>query len=204
MIASSAERRRGPAAEWLDWLIRLVSDELAPRPRRFATAVRFAVIGSLGAGLMAACHVDNALGPYVLWLLLGAVPMISLRTALRFLAAEGVLLALSVPIAGMLVDAPWLMLAAIAAFTILVTRLTIVWKLGAFGLALEVVTLDSFYGITFAPTDFGWAVAAVFGGSVIAMLMLWVFDRWLWPAPAEAVLIESLAASARRMRARLQ
>jgi hypothetical protein len=193
-----------PRAErWFDWLVRLAAEELAPRPRRFATTLRFAFIASVATGVMAACHVDTPLGPYLMWLLLGAVPMMSPVRAVGFLAVEGAVLALSVPIAGMLVETPWLMLPALGIFAALITRITTLWKLGALGLVIEVVTLDTFYGATFTPENFGWSTAAVFGGSVIALLMLAAFDSWLWPTPAEGVLIESLAASDTRKRARL-
>ncbi len=188
---------------WFDWLVRLAVEELAPRPLRVVTALRFAIIASVGTGLMAACHVDSPLGPYIIWLLLGAVPMMSLGNALVFLAAEGSMLALSVPIAGILAETPWLLLPAMGAFAALITRVTALWKLGALGLVLEVVSLDTVYAITFAPDDFGWSTAAVFGGSVIGLLVLTAFDSWLWPAPAEAILIESLAAADDRMRKRL-
>lgn len=191
------------AGSWFNWLLRLTAEELAPRPRRIATALRFAIIASVAIGLMAACHVDSVLGPYLIWLLLGAVPMMSLTTALVFLAIEGSALALSVPLAGMLAETPWLMLPVIAAFIYAVTYVNTLWKLGAFGLVVEVVTLDTFYGVIFAPNDFGWPVAALFGGSVIGVLVLAAFDNWLWPAPSETVLIESLAAADERMRQRL-
>lgn len=191
------------AESWFNWLARLAAEELAPRPRRIGTALRFAIIASVGTGLMTICQVDSPLGPYVIWLLLGAVPMVSLASALVFLAIEGAVLALSVPLAGILAETPWLMLPAIGAFTYAVTYANTLWKLGAFGLVLEVVTLDTFYGVMFAPNDFGWSVAAVYGGSVIALLVLSAFDSWLWPAPAETVLIESLVASDERMRRRL-
>ena len=193
-----------PRAEsWFNWLARLAAEELAPRPRRIGTALRFAIIASVAIGLMTICQVDSALGPYLIWLLLGAVPMMSLETALVFLVIEGAVLALSLPVAGILAETPWLMLPAIGAFTYAVTYANTLWKLGAFGLVIEVVTLDTFYGVMFAPDGFGWAVAAVYGGSVIALLTLTAFDGWLWPAPAERILIESLVASDQRMRRRL-
>jgi hypothetical protein len=120
-----------------------------------------------------------------------------------FLAIEGSVLALSVPLAGILAETPWLMLPVIGAFAYAVTYGNTLWKLGAFGLVVEVVTLDTFYLVMFAPNDFGWPVVAVFGGSVIVLLVLAAFDGWLWPAPAEQILIESLAAADERMRRRL-
>ena len=38
----------------------------------------------------------------------------------------------------------------LGAFTALMTRAIVLWKLGALGLVLEVVTIDTFYGVMFA------------------------------------------------------
>ena len=38
-------------------------------------------IATIGAGLVASCHVNNELGTYIVWLLVGAGPMMSLRKA---------------------------------------------------------------------------------------------------------------------------
>ncbi len=67
-------------------------------------------IATLGAGLIVSCHVNNQLGTYIVWLLVGAGPMMSLRKAVAFLIAEAFALAASVLMAGILVETPWLML----------------------------------------------------------------------------------------------
>ena len=67
---------------------------------------------------------------------------------------------------------------------------------------IQVVTLNTFYGVIFDPGDFGWQVSALFGGCVIAFGLIAVFDTWIWPDPAELILPESLAASVARNRAR--
>ena len=54
------------------WLQQLTTEELRPRPGRIRTSVRMAFIGAVGAALMAALHVDSALGPATLWLCLFA------------------------------------------------------------------------------------------------------------------------------------
>ena len=51
-----------PRTRWLDWLVALVVEELTPNSRRLRTTLRMAVIGTVGAALMAACHVQNQLG----------------------------------------------------------------------------------------------------------------------------------------------
>ena len=187
---------------WLDGIAALLAEELAPRPRRFRSSLRWTTISTIGVGLMAACHVRSVLGPYIIFLLLGPVPMLSPQTALLYLAVSGPLLAASVPLAGILVETPWLMLPFIGAFVALSTYITVTRKLGPFGLVCQVITLDAFYGVTFAPGDFGWSNAAVFGGFAIAMVLIVAFDNWIWPDPAEAILLESLAGSLGRQRAR--
>jgi len=63
-----------------------------------------------------------------------------------------------------------------------------------------VVMLDTFYNVMFDPNGFGWGVSAVFGASVIGFFSIAVFDRFLWPDPAEALLLESVAASVEQNR----
>src|SRR6266852_8576283 len=87
-----------------DQLAALLTRELAPSSRKFRTALRLATIGTLGAGLIASCHVNNELGTYLVWLLVGAGPMMSLRKAGAFLIAEALALIASVVMAGILVE----------------------------------------------------------------------------------------------------
>ena len=66
---------------WFDQLAGLLSRELAPNSRKLRTALRLATMGTIGAGLIASAHVNNELGTYIVWLLVGAGPMMSLRKA---------------------------------------------------------------------------------------------------------------------------
>ena len=95
---------------WLDQLERLIARELAPSPRKFRTALRISTIATIGAGLIASCHVNSQYGTYFVWLLAGAGPMLSARKALLFLIAEAFALAASVVMARTLLEAPWLMM----------------------------------------------------------------------------------------------
>jgi hypothetical protein len=80
-------------------LIRQLGGELAPTPRLIRLAVRIGLESAVGMGLMAAMHVDNILGAYVLYnLTSGGAPMLHPATALLLILAEGVALALSHPI----------------------------------------------------------------------------------------------------------
>ncbi len=190
------------AASWVGWLAALLAEELAPRPRRFANALRWTLIATAGAGLMAAAHVRSALGPYIVWLMVGPVAMMSPPTAVIYTAATGLIVAAAVPLAGILAESPWLMLPFIAVFAGVSTHLIATRKPGPIGVVWQVITLDSFYGVVFAPRDYGWTDAATFGGCAIALALIAAFDSWIWPDPAEAILLESLAASLKRQHAR--
>ena len=160
-------------------------------------------IATIGAGLVASCHVNNELGTYIVWLLVGAGPMMSLDKACAFLIAEAIALCGAVVMAGMLVQSPWLMLPFLFAMISFSTYLGVTRKLGAPLLLIQVVCLDTFYNVVFAYDQIGWAAAGIFGGSVIAFGTILVFDNWLWPDRAEQTLMESLGASVARDRSRL-
>src|ERR1700739_3680895 len=103
--------------EWLDWFGALLARELEPNSRKIRTACRMATIGTIGGGLVAACHVYNELGLYLAWALVGAAgPMMSPRSAGAFLIAQALILALSVFMGRTLVEAPWLNLAFLFIF----------------------------------------------------------------------------------------
>jgi hypothetical protein len=188
---------------WFDQLAALLARELAPSPRKFRTALRLTTIATLGAGLVASCHVNNELGTYIVWLLVGAGPMMSARKAAAFLVAEALALASSVVLAGILAEAPWLMVPFLFAVISFSTYLGTTRQLGAGLLLIEVVCLDTFYGVVFAPGEIGWGAAGAFGGSAIAFATLVLFDNWLWPDRGDEILLESLGASVARARSRL-
>jgi len=188
---------------WFDWLGSFLATELAPSSRRIKTSIRMATIATVGAGIMAACHVDTQLGPYLIWIAIGASPMLSLERAFVYVVVIAGFLIASVPLAGMLSEAPWLMLPFIGAFTAFTTQQIIKRKLGWFGLVIQVVTLDTFYAVMFNPDNFGWGVSAVFGASVIAFGLISAFDRSLWPDPADAQLLEGIARCTEINRAQL-
>ena len=188
---------------WLDRLEGLLMRELAPSWRKFRTTLRMTIVATSGAALVTICHVNSELGVYIVWLLVGAGPMMSMRKALEVLAAEAVVLATSVVMARALAETPWLMLPFLFAIIALSTYLGTAWKLGATLLLMEVVSLNIFYGVAFAPGEIGWSAAGTFGGSAVAFGTIVLFDNWLWPAPSEVTLLESVAASLTRARSRL-
>ena len=187
---------------WLDQLAALLARELAPSARKFRTAFRITMIATIGSGLVEICHVNNELRTYIVWLLVGAAPMMSFRKAGTFLIAEALALASSVVMAGTLAETPWLTLPFLFALVSFSTYVGTIRKLGAGLLLIEVVCLDTFYGVVFAPQEIGWGAAGAFGGSVIAFGLIVLFDNWLWPDRSEAILMESLGASVARARSR--
>jgi len=154
---------------WLDRLAASLAHELAPSSRRFWTSLRLTIIATVGAALIVICHVNNQLGTYIVWLLVGAGPMMSVRKASGFLAAEGVVLAFSVVMARAFAETPWFMLPFLFAFMALSTFIGVTRELGTCVLLIQVVSLGSFYGVVFAPREIGWAAAGAFGGSAIAL-----------------------------------
>jgi uncharacterized membrane protein YccC len=196
------EIRLARPPDWFDQLEALLGRELAPSSRKLRTALRMTTIATLGAGLIVSCHVNNQLGTYIVWLLVGAGPMMSPRKAAAFLIAEAFALATSVVMSGILVETPWLMLPFLFALISFTTYLGTTLKLGAALLLIQVVCLDTFYNVVFAPDQIGWAAAGIFGGSVIAFGTIVLFDNWLWPDLGEVILMESLGASVARARSR--
>ena len=198
--ATRVRQFTGGAGSWFEYL----AEEFAARPRRLMRAVRLALLTSLGIGVMAAAHVESILGPYLLWAIAAAPrPMMTPREAIRLIVTQGVLLALAVPLAGLLAEVPWFHLPCFALFVAgwayLVRRknLSNAWML------IGITVIDSFYAVIFDPRGFGWDAASTFGGAVIALGMILLFDAWLWPDPADAALLASLAHDLERTRQRL-
>ena len=191
------------AEGWFDQLAALLSRELAPSSRKFRDALRMTVIATIGASLVVSCHVNNELGTYIVWLLVGAGPMMSVRKASAFLVAEALALVLSVIMARAFSETPWLMLPFLFTLFSFSTYLGVTRKLGAALLLVEVVCLDTFYSVVFAPQEIGWAAAGAFGGSVIAFGVIVLFDNWIWPDRGEKILMESLGATVAHAHSRL-
>jgi uncharacterized membrane protein YccC len=191
--------------DWLDRLGALLARELAPNSRKLRTACRMATIGAIGGGLVAACHVDNELGLYLAWALVGAAgPMMSPRTAGAFLVAQGLVLALSVFMGRILVEAPWLNVAFLFIFISFTTYVGTVFKLGAALILIQVSSLFIFYLVAFEPQQVGWFGAGAFGGSAISFVVIVLFDNLLWPDPSEAKLLGSLAIAIHHTSSRLR
>jgi uncharacterized membrane protein YccC len=185
-------------------LIGYLSEELSIRPGRLTRAIRLAMICTVGNGLMAAAHVDSILGSYLLWAVAAAPrAMMTPREATRLIATQGLMLAMAVPLAGVLVEAPWMYVPLFAIFVSVHVYFVKRYNLSNAWLLIGVTVLDTFYGIIFDPDNFGWDAAATFGGAVLAFGTIMLFDSFLWPDPAEAELLESIGVDLERSRDRL-
>jgi hypothetical protein len=169
-------------------------EELRPRPGRLRTSVRMAFISAVGAALMAALHVNSALGPVTLWVALYASSsLMTVSEGLLLVVVYAVTLIASVPIAGVLVEAPWLLLPFFGLATALMLYTLNKHRLAGAWFNVVVGFLDTFYLCVFDPQNFGWSVAYTFSGITLAIGVLVAFDRVLWPDPAERRLLRSLA-----------
>ncbi len=181
-----------------------IQNEFALRPHRVRSALRSATIGAIGAGIMTAAHIASPLGPYVVWMLAGTpTSMMSWRIAVIFTVAEAALIAASVIVARTLSQSPPLMLLFLGAFGFAATYLVNRYKLGSFGIIGEVLVLDNLYGVMFAPEQLGWRAGSGFAAVAVAIGLLALFDNLLWPDPADAILLESLAANLCHIRLRI-
>lgn len=200
-FASAGVRR---ITRGVDALVGALALDLEAHPRRMRTAIRTGFICALGFGLMAAAHVGALLGPYVLWILASSGgTMLTPLKALRFTLVTGAGLALSVPLAGQLSEAPWLMLPFLFVtafgfrYIMSALRLPYAW------IIVEITFLTTFYLVVFDPHNFAVEVASTFGGVVISVILIALFDLVLWPNPADAELIVMLGHNLARTRRRL-
>jgi uncharacterized membrane protein YccC len=176
------------------WLQQLVTEELRPKPGRVRTAVRMAFIAAIGIALMAALHIDGALGPVTLWVALYASSsLMTPSEGLMMIVTYAVTLIASVFLAGVLVDVPWLLLPFFGLATALIFYALNKRRLVGAWFNVLVGFLDTFYLCVFDPQNFGWSVAYTFSGIAVAIGVLVAFDMVLWPDPAERKLLRSLA-----------
>ena len=202
MAGVAKDLRVAQFANWFDQFQSFLVSELTPTPRKLRTALRFTTVATIGTGIVAACHVYSQFGAYIVWLLVGAGPMMSPRRAMQFLVAEGIALAVSVVLARLFADTPWLMAPMLFALVTYGTYLGMTHKVAPGLLLIEVVCLGNFYDVVFAPGDIGWSSAGALGGSALAFGILVIFDNWLWPDPGDELLLEALSRSMAQARLR--
>jgi hypothetical protein len=202
-VVTKPELRPTEPYRWADWLSGLLVRELAPSRRKLRVALRITTIGTISAGLIAICHVNNELGTYIAWLLVGAGPMMSVRKAGMLLALLGLAAAGSVVMARAFAETPWLMLPFVFILLSWSTYSGNAVKLGAGLLLIQVVSLNIYYLVEFTPGGVGWFASEAFGGAAISLGVLVLFDNWLWPERGETLLMEALGNSLGRVRRRL-
>ncbi len=101
---AKSERRFAQPSAWFDQIAALLARELAPNSRKLRCCASHDHDCHDRRRPVASCHVNNELGTYIVWLLVGAGPMMSLRKACAFLIAEAIALCGAVVMAGMLVE----------------------------------------------------------------------------------------------------
>ncbi len=179
----------------------LVGAEFEQHPGRTRTALRTGFICMFGFGLMAAVHDDALLAPYVLWTVASSGgAMIGPRLAIRYIVVTGAMLALSIPVAASLSEAPWLMLPALFAIAFASRYILSSRRLPYPWIIVEIVVLTNFYLVIFKPYDFGTEAAATFGGVVISFLLACAFDTVFWPVRADPELLKLLSRGIARTR----
>lgn len=188
----------------LDRFIHSLVEELEPRPGRLWDSVRMALVTAVGAGLMAAMHIDTELGVYLLWSIVSApAAMMAPAAGAALIAVLGIALAASVPLAGVLVEAPWMLVTFFAAASALSTYLLSDAQLNNGWRMVQIFALSSFWTVVFDPAGFGWSVAYAFSGGLVGFAVIMLFDNVLWPDPAERRLLHLLATAAAASRRRL-
>ena len=188
----------------LDNSVLSLTQQLASNPHRVRTATRMALIIAIGAGLSAAMHIDEPIGAYVLWSIVSAPAAMMLPAkGIGLLVASAIALAISIPLAGSLVETPWLLVpffsltAAAWSYYFTDAQLTNGWRM------IEVIFLTTFFIIIFDPKDFGWSVGYTFGGMCVAFGLVMLFDNVLWRDPADARLLQLLTVNTHELRKRL-
>jgi uncharacterized membrane protein YccC len=126
-------------------LIGYLAEELSVRPGRLMRAIRLSMICTVGDGLMAATHVDSILGSYLLWAVAAAPrAMMTPIEAIRLIATQGLMLALVVPLTGVLVEAPWMHVPLFAIFVSVHVYFVKRYNLSNAWLLIGVTVLDTF------------------------------------------------------------
>ena len=153
---------------------------------------------------MTTMHIDTELGVYLLWSIVSAPAAMMLpATGVMLIAVTGIGLAISLPLAGVLVEAPWMLItffafaAATSTYLLSDAQLTNGWRM------VQIFFLSSFWVVVFDPHGFGWSVAYAFAAALVGFSFIMLFDNLLWPDPAERRLLRLLAASAETTRKRL-
>lgn len=186
-------------------MLRTWRAELAPFPNRWRRAARVGFVTALGAAVTAILQISNPLGLTMLFSLAAPEYAFSLATAITFLVGAAAMQLLMLAVVGALVNAPVLHVCMFIAYTFITTYLIYgVPGLGRLWIWVQIPTVTAFYLVLFEHRGLGWDNAQMFGGLVVAVTMLWLFNNVIWPEPAAAVLSGSLRSTLERSRRRLK
>ncbi|HLH78107.1 MAG TPA: FUSC family protein [Candidatus Binataceae bacterium] len=209
VIRAGRRLRRLLALQWrglcrtLRGFEHLLAEELRPSPGRLTAALRSAVILALGAGLMAAMGIDGPNGPYILNGLVGSPAAMTASSAAILSVSQALAAGSSLPIIGVLVEAPWLMVAFFALIAVILSYAMMGPLSAGKWLYVEISFLNTFFLMVFNPTNSGWAVAYTLAGGLVSFALLLLCDQWLWPVSAQRTLLAVLARDLARLGGRL-
>jgi hypothetical protein len=128
---------------------------------------------------------------------------IGAQAALLIVAVSGFVQASTVRVAGMIVEAPGLMLSFVflalgtSAALVVSSEIPVAWVL------VNVGIIQILYVSIFSPYGIGWSSAYIFSGIAVAAAFLAAFELALWPVDEEPELRRSLAEGLRAARLRL-
>lgn len=185
-------------------LARFLAKELAPTHRRFIEAGRNAVKATLTTAAAAILQILGPFGPLFAFRIGQPGISLGLFEGGLIIVAAAAMQAAIVPITGKLLDYPGLIMAflfavfATIAYLLSNTRLFLILALVAVG------TITTVYVGIFEPGQIGWGSTYTFDGILAATVVMVAVDTWIWPSPAEARLLESVAADLERSRKRLR
>ncbi|MGH8338309.1 MAG: hypothetical protein ACRETL_16135, partial [Gammaproteobacteria bacterium] len=162
---------------------------------RWRRAARVAGITSVGAALMAVLQITDPLGLTLLFNFGAPEMSFSVTAGVTFLAFAALLEWLALALAGSLVTWPMAHLSTFIILSIVSSYLIYARpELGRLWIWTQVPVLTDFYMIALRPEGLGADNFQVFAGLTLAIGLLLLSNRWLWPTPAAITLKESTAA----------
>jgi len=185
-------------------LVRFLAKELAPTHRRFIEAGRSAVKATLTTAAAAILQILGPFGPLFAFRIGQPGISLGLFEGGLIIVVAAAMQAAIVPITGKLLDYPGLIMAflfavfATTAYLLSNTRLFLILALVAVG------TITTVHSGIFEPGQICWGSTYTFDGILAATVVMVAVDIWIWPSPAEARLLESVAADMERSRIRFR
>ncbi|HUN59970.1 MAG TPA: hypothetical protein VMU41_17815 [Candidatus Binataceae bacterium] len=162
---------------------------------RWGRAARVAGITSIGAALMALMQISDPLGLTLLFNLGAPEMAFSVATGVTFLSFAALCQWLTLALAGALVTSPMAHLSAFIILSIVTSYLIYARpQLGRLWIWIQVPVLTDFYMIALQPKSLAMDNIQMFAGLLLAIGLLLLCNRWLWPQSAAVTLEESTRA----------